>query len=86
MEQVRTSERRSGRDRRTAGTYLYTGPERRTLKHRRSGFDRRNGLTAFCIYCGEVCSPPAMEISVGRRTGICPDCCSNWFPQFYTDS
>ena len=55
MDKVRASERRSGRDRRTNGTVQYTGPERRVLKHRRSGFDRRKGWPTVCVYCGTVC-------------------------------
>ncbi len=56
MEVVRIFERRTDRDRRMDGAFAYPGPERRSLTHRKSGFERRNGLTAFCIYCGEVCS------------------------------
>jgi hypothetical protein len=34
-------DRRNGKDRRSGGTSSYNGPERRCLKYRRSGEDRR---------------------------------------------
>ena len=88
MEQVRASERRSGRDRRTTGTYLYTGPERRVLRYRR-GLD----LIA-CIYCKKVCDAHGGwgQTATGTaktnecRAGICPDCSSERFSKFYSDN
>jgi len=79
MEQGTILDRRSGRDRRTSGTYLYTGPERRVLKYRRS-----DGA-AVCIYCGKACGESkgwtqgasTIETVVECRTGICIECCSS---------
>ena len=93
MQQVRTSERRSGRDRRTNSLSLFTGPEKRRLKHRRSGFDRRKGWPTVCVYCGNVCGTnkgwiqeaTTIETTVECQIGICSDCSPKKFPQFYTD-
>jgi hypothetical protein len=42
MSERRTGmDRRSGRDRRNGGTSSYNGPERRSLRYRRSDTDRR---------------------------------------------
>jgi len=38
------TDRRSGKDRRLGGASSYNGPERRSLKYRRSGIDRRTTL------------------------------------------
>ena len=88
MEQVRTSERRSGRDRRTHGASSYSGTERRSLMYRR-GLD----LVA-CIYCKKVCdaygnwsqTASVTENITEYRAGICPECSSTRFPQFYTNT
>jgi len=42
MSERRTGmDRRSGKDRRSYGTTSYNGPERRSLRYRRSDTDRR---------------------------------------------
>ncbi len=94
MEQARVSDRRTDGDRRIAEASTYTGPERRVLNHRRSGIDRRNGWPSVCVYCGEVCGgydgwsqmSATIETKIEFQTGICTDCSSKRFPQFYTDS
>ncbi len=86
-------DRRSGLDRRTDATALYTGPERRELKYRRLGLDRRGLLGNVCTYCGNVCGDKggwfqgaaAVEPTVECRNGICAECSSEKFPQFYSD-
>ena len=88
MEQVRTSERRSGHDRRMSGASSYTGPERRSLRYRRD-----LDLIA-CIYCKKVCDVhggwdqnASTTKSVNEcRAGICPDCSSERFSKFYSDN
>ena len=92
MQQVRKSERRSGVDRRIKATSAYDGPERRVLRHRRNGLDRRNGWPTVCVYCGNVCDTnksyvqkvPTVEISVENQVGMCADCSAKKFPQFYS--
>jgi hypothetical protein len=86
MEQAKIPDKRIVRDRRMRGASSHTGPERRSLKYRRSG------EAAVCIYCGEVCGDSkgwnqgdsTIETSVEYRGGICTDCSSKRFPQFYT--
>ena len=93
MKPRKISDRRTGLDRRTTGSYLYTGPEKRKLKHRRLGLDRRGLLGNVCIHCGKVCgadngwvqSDSTVEPTVECRNGICVDCSSEKFPQFYSD-
>jgi len=93
MVQLRTSERRSGRDRRSIAPYPYKGPERRARKHRRSGYDRRNGWPTVCVYCGKACEPDkgwvqgaaTIETTVQSQVGLCVECSHKKFPQFYTD-
>ena len=88
MKQVKISDKRIIRDRRMRGAFSYSGPERRDLKYRRSG------EAAICIYCGEVCGDSrgwnqgesTLETTVEGRGGICTDCSSKRFPQFYTDT
>ena len=94
MEQIRTSERRSGSDRRASGTCLYTGPERRKRTHRRNGFDRRLGWPTVCVFCGTVCGTnkgwvqgaTTIETTVENQIGICSECSPKKFPQFYSDN
>jgi hypothetical protein len=94
MEQARVSDRRVGGDRRKGGTSTYTGPERRILKYRRTGLDRRDLLPAICMYCGKTCGDQigwsknsvTIETSVETRMGICTECSSRKFPQFYSDN
>jgi len=91
MYLVRSSERRSGTDRRVNEDKSYSGPERRQLKHRRIGIDRRGSLPAVCIYCGSVRDSQGdwskdqapLHPSEKPRTGICIDCSKEKFPQFY---
>lgn len=91
MFQVRSSDRRSGIDRRNGENPSYSGPERRQLKYRRIGIDRRGSLPAVCIYCGSVRDPQGdwtkdqapLHPDVEPRTGICIDCSKEKFPQFY---
>ena len=86
MQQVRASERRSGYDRRTTGTVPYAGPERRILRH------RRTSDLIVCLYCKQNSGPRGdwsenitlLEDVDGCRAGICPDCSSKRFPQFYS--
>jgi hypothetical protein len=86
MDQGTTLDRRTRRDRRTAGTCRYTGPERRRLKYRRSG------TTTVCLDCGEVCGEqggwikgsPTIETAAECLIGICTDCSSKRSPQFCT--
>jgi hypothetical protein len=93
MEQAKVSDRRMGRNRRMKGTATYTGTEKRSLKSRRSGIDRRT-QPAVCIYCGKVCGSGSnwsqgaatIETTTKCRKGICTDCSSNRFPQFYADT
>lgn len=88
MEQVRTSERRSDCDRRTTGTYLYTGPERREFRNRRSG------RTTVCIDCGKVCGNQrgwvkgilTKEAESENLIGMCPDCSSKRVQKFHSDN
>ena len=86
MEQGITLDRRTSRDRRTDGTYLYTGPERRSLR------DRRSGRITICIFCEEICgdlrgwikgSLP-IETAAECLIDVCTDCSSKRFTQFYT--
>ncbi len=94
MEQARVSDRRVGGDRRKGGTSTYTGPERRKLTYRRLGLDRRGLLPAVCMYCGKTCGDQkgwskdslTIETTAECRMGICADCSSRKFPQFYTDN
>jgi len=91
MYRIRSSDRRSGLDRRNGGNPSYAGPERRQLKHRRIGIDRRGSLPAVCIYCGSVRDSEGnwvngqapMDPNEKPRTGICMDCSKEKFPQFY---
>ena len=93
MKQRRTADRRTGFERRLTDASEYPGPERRKLKHRRIGLDRRGLLGNICIYCGKVCgadkgwaqSDSTAEPTVECRHGICADCSFEKFPQFYTD-
>jgi len=93
MQQVRIFERRSGGDRRTSGTVLYTGTERRVVEHRRTGYDRRKGWPTVCVYCGKVCGvnkgwvqgAATVETTVESQIGICIECSPKKFPQFYVD-
>ncbi len=93
MKQRTISERRNGLDRRTTDTGLYASAERRKLKHRRLGLDRGGLLGNVCIYCGKVCgadngwvqSESTAEPTVECRNGLCADCSSEKFPQFYSD-
>ena len=93
MEQVRAWDRRTGHDRRMGGGAAYTGPERRALRYRRSGTERRTGWPAVCIYCGQVIgdhsgwsqASETIESTVECRTGICMECSAKRFPQFYSD-
>ena len=94
MKQVRVSDRRVGGDRRMGGVSTYTGPERRILKDRRISLDRRGLLPAVCMYCGKACGDQrdwgkdsvTIETTVEGRMGICTDCSSRRFPQFYTEN
>ena len=93
MQQRRTSDRRTGLNRRREDASPYTGPERRQLKHRRIGLDRRGLLANNCIYCGSSCgqgdlsaSSSTTEANVESRDGICTDCSSKKYPQYYIDS
>ncbi|MFC1829212.1 hypothetical protein ACFL0O_06345 [Thermodesulfobacteriota bacterium] len=93
MEQRRVADRRTGRDRRTIGTSAYTGLERRSIRFRRSGFDRRNGWPPICTFCGKVCGVnrkwsqgfSTVESTIENLITICPDCSKKRFPQFYSD-
>jgi len=93
MEQVRTSERRSGRDRRMGRASSYIGPERRGINHRRSGFDRRIGWPTVCVYCGNACGvnqgwvqgATTIETTVASQVGMCSECSPKKFPQFYSN-
>jgi hypothetical protein len=92
MYHVRTPERRSGLNRRISADHNYIGPERRKLKFRRIGLDRRGTLPTVCIYCGQIrsaqgewqASPESLDPAVKPRTGICTDCSKEKFPQFYS--
>ena len=42
IEQERVNDRRTGNDRRMGGVSQYAGPEKRKIKFRRTGFDRRD--------------------------------------------
>ena len=87
MEQGTTLDRRSCRDRRMGGTFTYTGPERRSLKYRRSG------RTTVCLYCGKVCGDQkgwikgsfTIETAAGYLIDICTDCSSKRVQKFYTN-
>jgi len=93
MEQRRVTDRRTGRDRRTIRTSEYTGLERRSIRFRRSGFDRRKGWPPICTYCGKVCGVSrwwsqgfsTVEFTVESLFSICPECSEKRFPQFYSD-
>jgi len=94
MEEERVSDRRTGHDRRVGGAVAYSGPEKRTLKYRRVGLDRRGLLHTVCLYCGQSCDDQrswshnsvTIETTADFRMGICSDCSSKKFPQFYTDN
>jgi len=91
MFQTRSSDRRSGADRRNGGNPSYSGPERRRLKYRRIGLDRRGSMPAVCMYCGSVRDSQGdwtqdqapLHPDIKPRTGICIDCSKEKFPQFY---
>ena len=93
MEQRRIADRRIGRDRRTTRTSAYTGPERRSIRFRRNGFDRRKEWPPICAYCGKVCGDDwksiqafsTVESTVESLISICPDCSKKRFPQFYSN-
>ena len=93
MVNRRTEDRRSGHDRREAATGAYAGPERRTLKHRRIGIDRRGLVPNVCVYCGRVCGSDGGWIqdtsgvapTVECRNGICEDCAAEKYPPYVTD-
>lgn len=93
MKERKTTDRRSGLERRMEGAHAYTGPERRQLKHRRIGFDRRGLLPNVCIYCGKVCGADGgwvqgdatISATVECRDGICGDCSLERFPQYYSE-
>ncbi len=90
MKKRKKTDRRAGFDRRLGGDATYTGTERRKLKHRRLGLDRRGLLPNVCIYCGKVCGDgggwyqgdSTAETTVECRNGICADCSSEKFPQY----
>ncbi|CAD7844654.1 MAG: hypothetical protein [Olavius algarvensis Delta 4 endosymbiont] len=92
MYRDRSSDRRSGLDRRVSKEPSYSGPERRQLKYRRIGIDRRGSLPAVCIYCGSVRDSQGdwtkdqepLHAGDNPRTGICIECSKEKFPQFYT--
>ncbi len=87
MAQAGISNRRTGRDRRVVGTSAYAGPERRKLNC------RRTVDLATCIYCGKLCGDKRNRIQkasiadtiVENQAGVCIECSSKRFPQFYTD-
>ena len=87
---ARESSRRMGTDRRTGGAFAYRGSERR-LADRRSGRDRRAEWPAVCIYCGKaygvqedwIQGTSTIESKIEFRSGVCPDCSTEKFPQFY---
>jgi len=94
MADRRTNDRRAGCDRREdAAGAAYVGPERRQLKHRRIGIDRRGLLPNVCVYCGKVCGADGgwiqdasgSEPTVECRNGICADCASEKYPPYKTD-
>ena len=93
MEQRSVADRRTGHDRRKIKTSEYTGPERRRIEFRRSGFDRRKEWPPICTSCGKVCGVSrwriqgfsTVEATVESLISICPDCSKKRFPQFYSD-
>ena len=64
------NDRRSDKDRRKGGTSPYNGPERRTLRYRRSGTDRRYQeismkLDAAIVWFGVFCVSALFLFSLG---------------------
>ncbi len=74
--------------------HTYADPERMNVTYGRSRIDQKSSWPAVCLYCGKVCgggndwtqAADTLETAVEHRTGICIDCSTKRFPQFYTDT
>jgi hypothetical protein len=81
------TDRRTIPDRRKKVSTTYIGIERRKM------MPRRNLEVVTCIYCGRICgsqddlsqAASTIETTVECRAGICIDCSTKRFPQFYAD-